>query len=159
MIVVKSYMKRADEVVLVKTYSDAGYYIQNEDYSLFEYAVDPVGHTHKYTESTEPIDSTVEQDVEALKKDKQDTVIQIQNITVDSFTKAPSVATGFKWIGRIECEQVTADDYVTLTFSPETRLDLVSSYCISYDGYVEFYTNKDEPVEIATMTITKKVYE
>lgn len=159
MIVTKSYMKRADEVVLVKTYSDAGYYIQNEDYALFEYAVDPVGHTHKYTESTEPIDSTVEQDVEMLKKDKQDTVIQIENITVDSFTKAKPTETGYKWIAQIPCEQVTSDDYVTLTFSPETRLDLVSSYCVSYDGYVEFYTNKDTPVEIATMTITKKVEE
>ena len=55
MIVTEFYRKRADGVVLIRTYSDAGYQIER-DGVLYDDAIDPAELNRQYIETDEPIE-------------------------------------------------------------------------------------------------------
>lgn len=63
MIVVEYYMTRKDGVVLNRTYSDAGYYIERDGIRYAE-AVDPAELNRTYTETDELI--PVEEETEEI---------------------------------------------------------------------------------------------
>ena len=56
MIVVETYKTRLDGVVLIRTYSDAGYKIER-DGVLYDEAIDPVHLNRIYTETTIPVEN------------------------------------------------------------------------------------------------------
>lgn len=56
MIVNEEYKTRADGVVLMRTYSDAGYRIER-DGILYDEAIDPAQMNRIYTETTIPVES------------------------------------------------------------------------------------------------------
>lgn len=56
MIVTEVYRTRADGVVLIRTYSDAGYQIER-DGVLYDEAIDPAHLNRTYTESTIPVEN------------------------------------------------------------------------------------------------------
>ena len=61
MIITEYYLTRADGVVLNRTYSDAGYYIlQNETGIEYSEAVDVEGAPYTYSETDRFIDENVE---------------------------------------------------------------------------------------------------
>ena len=67
MIIVEYYKTRKDGVVLNRTYSDAGYMIEQDGVRYSE-AVDPLDSGRLYTETDEPIDvGTKEETVEDYK--------------------------------------------------------------------------------------------
>ena len=55
MIVTEVYKTRADGVVLIRTYSDAGYQIER-DGLLYSEAIDPAHLNRQYTETDKPIE-------------------------------------------------------------------------------------------------------
>ena len=59
MIITEYYTTREDGVVLNKTYSDKGYYIERDGVKYAE-AIDPVTLNRTYTETGEPIHDTDE---------------------------------------------------------------------------------------------------
>lgn len=62
MVVTEDYMTRSDGTLLVRTYSDAGKYIER-DGVFYQEAVDPVGSGRVYTETDVDMELT---DAEAL---------------------------------------------------------------------------------------------
>lgn len=56
MIVSEVYRKREDGVVLIRTYSDAGYQIER-DGVLYDDAIDPAELNRQYTETDKPVES------------------------------------------------------------------------------------------------------
>ena len=50
------YRTRSDGVVLVRTYSDEGFWIIRNDGERFAEAIDAEGHAYTYTESDEPVE-------------------------------------------------------------------------------------------------------
>ena len=52
-IVTEIYLVRTDGVTLVRTYSDAGLKIQDENGAVYDEAVNVQGHSHTYTELNE----------------------------------------------------------------------------------------------------------
>jgi hypothetical protein len=55
MIVTKTHKTRSDGVVLVRTYSDAGYQIEREGV-LYSEAIDPADANRVYTETAAPVE-------------------------------------------------------------------------------------------------------
>lgn len=152
MIVEEVYMKRADEVVLVKTYSDEGYYIKNEDDVEYEYAIDPQGHSHTYTETATKIEYNVEERVSMLETQKQKKITVLVDVPVTTWESQDD--SDYPWVGIVPIESLSADDYVDVTFSKNDVADM-APYCLSGDKELRIFSKKSDNIVIKTITITE----
>jgi hypothetical protein len=67
MIAQEEYGTRADGVVLIRTFSTAGFKIQNEANVVYSDAIDVQGTTHTYTETAEYIDDDTDDTVRSYR--------------------------------------------------------------------------------------------
>jgi hypothetical protein len=67
MIAQEEYGTRADGVVLIRTFSTAGFKIQNEADVVYSDAIDVQGTTHTYTETAEYIDDDTDDTVRSYR--------------------------------------------------------------------------------------------
>lgn len=152
MIVEEVYAKRADDVVLVKNYSDAGYYIKNENDVVYHYAIDPQGHSHTYTETGDKIEYTVEDRVDALEKEKQKKITVMVDVPCTTWESQQD--DDYPWVGLIPIDTLTSVDYCDVTFASKD-VSTMAPYCESTDGTLKVFSKNSNNIVVKTITITE----
>lgn len=152
MIVEEVYAKRADDVVLVKNYSDEGYYIQNEDGAVYEYAIDPQGHSHTYTETSDKIGYNIEERVTSLEQEKQKKITVMVDVPCTTWESQQD--DDYPWVGLIPIDSLKSVDYCDVTFAGKD-ISAMAPYCESCDGYLKVFSKNSNNITIKTITITE----
>lgn len=152
MIVEEVYAKRADDVVLVKNYSDAGYYIKNEDDVVYEYAIDPQGHSHTYTETEDKIEYNLDERVTTLEATKQKKITVMVDVPCTTWESQQD--DDYPWVGLITIPTLTSVDYCDVTFASKD-ISSMASYCESTDGILKVFSKNSNNIVIKTITITE----